>query len=141
MQIAVSRAVTSSDTCLQPSTLDDVIAAATGPQVWEPIRDVPVKLASPADGCSPLTTTNLFASGGLLLVERGRCNFATKGYHGEQAGASAVVRALSIYFYFLKRFWAGVATINLFPCPRFYPRTPPRSPFSDACLPAALVAR
>lgn len=64
--------------------------ATFGPQVWTPIRDMLVEIANPATGCTPLSN-KLASEGGILLIERGGCNFAKKVYNGEQAGASAVV--------------------------------------------------
>lgn len=50
--------------------------------------DAPIRAASPADGCNPLSG---FPSGFVCLVQRGSCDFLQKAKHCSDAGAAGMV--------------------------------------------------
>ncbi|WP_223605847.1 T9SS-dependent M36 family metallopeptidase [Chryseobacterium sp. OSA05B] len=60
-----------------------------GPQLSATGLTGDLKVASPLDGCTALTNTNL--SGKIALVQRGTCDFTTKIKNAQTAGAKAVV--------------------------------------------------
>ncbi|SFN07374.1 Por secretion system C-terminal sorting domain-containing protein [Chryseobacterium oleae] len=60
-----------------------------GPQLSVTGMSGDLKVASPLDGCTALTNTNL--SGKIALIERGTCDLAVKVKNAQTAGAKAVV--------------------------------------------------
>ncbi|TMQ08956.1 MAG: hypothetical protein E6J90_38940, partial [Deltaproteobacteria bacterium] len=66
--------------------------AAFGPTLFD--VTAPVVLASPADGCAPLTAP---ATGMIVLADRGACTFKTKALNAQNAGAVGLILANNVF--------------------------------------------
>jgi hypothetical protein len=63
-------------------------------------QQLPLAVASPIDGCSPLQNTASLA-GAVVLIQRGTCYFSEKALAAQDAGAAAVLlfdNVLGAYF-------------------------------------------
>ncbi len=73
----------------------EVGAASFGPAATSANFQGEVALATPADGCTPLTNSAAVA-GKVALVDRGACNFTLKALNAQAAGATAVLIANNV---------------------------------------------
>ncbi|MFN1215547.1 T9SS-dependent M36 family metallopeptidase [Chryseobacterium kwangjuense] len=74
-------------TALKPNTR--YTSTGLGPQLTVAGITGDVKVATPLDGCTALTNTNL--SGKIAMMQRGTCDFAVKVKNAQAAGAKAVL--------------------------------------------------